>query len=175
MTKKVRIGCASAFWGDTDTAAPQLVHHGEIDYLVFDYLAEVTMSILAGAKQKDQNLGYATDFIEHIGPLLHLIKEKKIKVISNAGGMNLKSCRDALLKIAKDKDLEFQIAIVEGDNIVDKQEDLRSMQVKEIDSICSCFNHFNVMCSKNIPCEFSNCNCWNKEIIFFISLFTLFH
>ena len=134
MTKKVRIGCASAFWGDTDTAAPQLVHHGEIDYLVFDYLAEVTMSILAGAKQKDQHLGYATDFIEHIGPLLHLIKEKNIKIISNAGGMNLKSCRDALLKIAKEKDLGFQIAIVEGDNILDKQEDLRSLQVKEIDS-----------------------------------------
>ena len=134
MTKIVRIGCASAFWGDTDTAAPQLVNYGEIDYLVFDYLAEVTMSILAGAKQKDQNLGYATDFIKHIGPLLHLIKEKNIKVISNAGGMNLKSCSDALLKIAKENDLEFQIAIVEGDNILDKQEDLRSLQVKEIDS-----------------------------------------
>jgi len=134
VTKKVRIGCASAFWGDTDTAAPQLVNYGEIDYLVFDYLAEVTMSILAGAKQKDQNLGYATDFIKHIGPLLHLIKEKNIKVISNAGGMNLKACSDALLKIAKGNDLELQIAIVEGDNILDKQGDLRLLKVREIDS-----------------------------------------
>ena len=134
MNKKVRIGCASAFWGDTDTAAPQLVHFGQIDYLVFDYLAEVTMSILAAAKQKNENLGYATDFIKHVGPLLSTIKEKNIKVISNAGGMNLNACRDALLEKAKEQNLDFNIAIVEGDNIIHKEIDLRSIPVKEIET-----------------------------------------
>ena len=73
MIKKIRIGFASGFWGDTDIAAPQIVERGDVDYLVFDYLSEVTMSILAGAKLKNSNKGYATDFINRIGPLLKKI------------------------------------------------------------------------------------------------------
>ena len=134
MEKKVRIGCASAFWGDTDTAAPQLVYHGDIDYLVFDYLAEVTMSILAGTKLKNENFGYATDFIKHVGPLLGTVKDRNIKVISNAGGINLAACRAALLSKAREQNLDLKIAIVEGDNIIDRQNKLRSIPVREIES-----------------------------------------
>ena len=132
--KAIKIGCASAFWGDTSSAAPQLVHSGNIDYLVFDYLAEVTMSILASAKMKNPNLGYATDFIKHIGPLLTEIKKQKIKVISNAGGINLISCKNAVLEEAKKVGIELNIAIVEGDNLINQENMLRALPVKELET-----------------------------------------
>ena len=132
--KTIKIGCASAFWGDTSSAAPQLVHSGNIDYLVFDYLAEVTMSILASAKMKNPDLGYATDFIKHIGPLLTEIKKQQIKVISNAGGINLISCKNAVLEEAKKVGIELNIAIVEGDNLINQENMLRALPVKELET-----------------------------------------
>ncbi|GAB3675364.1 acyclic terpene utilization AtuA family protein [Salinisphaera aquimarina] len=114
----IRIGCASAFWGDTNTAAAQLVAGGELDYLVFDYLSEITMSILAAKRQRDANAGYAEDFVAHaIGPLLADIKTRGIRVISNAGGINLGACRDALAAVAEQVGLNFRIAIVTGDDL----------------------------------------------------------
>lgn len=119
MTGKiVRIGCSSAFWGDSALAVPQLIHGAELDYLVSDYLAEVTMSILARAQAKSPDMGYATDFVEvAMKQNIHDIKAKGIRVITNAGGINPVACRDALLKVAGEAGVELNVAVVLGDNL----------------------------------------------------------
>ncbi|HDK8955826.1 TPA: DUF1446 domain-containing protein [Acinetobacter baumannii] len=129
----VKIGCASGFWGDTNTAAFQLVHLTDINYLVFDYLSEITMSIMAKAKMVEPKHGYALDFVSRVmAPLLKKIAEKKIKVISNAGGVNPLACRDALQKIIKEYGLALKVAVVLGDDLLPKHEQLKSQNIQEM-------------------------------------------
>ncbi len=129
----VKIGCASGFWGDTNTAAFQLVHLADINYLVFDYLSEITMSIMAKAKMVEPKHGYALDFVSRVmAPLLKKIAEKKIKVISNAGGVNPLACRDALQKIIKEYGLDLRVAVVLGDDLLPQHEHLKQQNIREM-------------------------------------------
>lgn len=133
----VRIGGASGFWGDSSVGAPQLVASGQIDYLVFDYLAELTMSILAGARLKKPELGYATDFVSvAMKSVLKDVVKQGIRVVSNAGGMNPQGCADALAALAKEQGIELKIAVVSGDDVSALLPQLRQAQppVRELQS-----------------------------------------
>lgn len=116
--KIVRIGNASGYWGDDPSALKRQVEHGNLDYITMDFLAEITMSILQKQYERNPELGYARDFVGILTQSLPQILTKKIKVISNAGGINPVACAKAIEKIAHTQGLKPKIAIVMGDNIL---------------------------------------------------------
>jgi len=132
--KIVRIGGASGFWGDSRVAAPQLVASGAVDYLVFDYLAETTMAILAAARLKRPELGYATDFVEvAMKPVLAEIAARGIKVVSNAGGIHPRACVAALEAMIAAEGLALKVAVVEGDDVSAQIPALAAAGTRDID------------------------------------------
>ncbi|MEA2757425.1 MAG: hypothetical protein QOH65_38 [Methylobacteriaceae bacterium] len=128
----IRIGGASGFWGDSSIAVPQLLRADNLDYIVFDYLAEITMSIMARARVRDPSAGYATDFVGTIARHAREISERKIKIISNAGGVNPRSCARALEAKLAESGIKMKIAIVLGDDLLDRAEEFRSAGTREM-------------------------------------------
>jgi hypothetical protein len=121
MKDMIRIASGQGFWGDMIDAPMHQATKGDIDYLMMDYLAEVTMSILMKQKLKDPNFGYARDIPPLMERLLPVLMEKKFKVITNGGGVNPLACRDAIFAVAKKLGIKgLKIGVVIGDNILDR-------------------------------------------------------
>lgn len=125
--RTIRIGGASAFWGDSMVAAPQLLAQGEVDYLIFDYLAEITMSIMARMRAKDPTQGYATDFVSvTMKRLLPELARRKVKVIANAGGVNPAACAAAIRGMIAESGLSLKVGVVLGDDLLPQLDALKS-------------------------------------------------
>lgn len=136
MRSTVRVAGGQGFWGDLLTAPVDQVRKGPIDYLMLDYLAEVTMSIVQKQKQRDPNAGYARDFVSLMREILPDCVEKGIKVLSNAGGVNVAGCAAAIKDIAGELGLsgKVKIGVITGDDILDKLDDFLAQGV-EINSM----------------------------------------
>ena len=127
MTKeRIRIASGQGFWGDQLDAPRQQVEGGEIDYLMLDYLAEVTMSIMQKQRSRSPQFGYARDFVPLMGEILPAVVERTIRVVANAGGVNPAGCRDAVLEEARKAGLggRARIGMITGDDIMERLPDL---------------------------------------------------
>lgn len=124
--KSIRIGNGCGFWGDNLDAPIQLAEKGQLDYLTLEYLAELTMSILALQKARDPSLGYAHDFLDVLQRLTPFLKQQPgLKIITNAGGMNPTACASKAADIVKKAGLgEHKIATVTGDDLLPRLDEL---------------------------------------------------
>lgn len=131
--KTIKIGGATGFWGETDMAMAQFLREGDLDYIVFDYLAEITMSIMARARASDPKLGYATDFVSAIvKPNLKHLASSGIKLISNAGGVNPEACGDALRAVISEAGLDLKVVVITGDDLLNDLDRLEAMNASEM-------------------------------------------
>jgi hypothetical protein len=138
MKQKIRIAAGQGFWGDLPDAPVRQVEGGPIDYLMLDYLAEVTMSIMQKQKARDPNAGYARDFIPLMKRILPACVEHDIKVTANAGGVNVRGAADALIEVARQLGLagKVRIGIVTGDDIMSRLDELmaRGIELRNMDT-----------------------------------------
>ena len=117
--KKVLIGNGQGFWGDNVDAPVELLRGGEIGYIGMDYLAEVTLSIMMRQKLKNPELGYATDFIDFVRRVLPELRERNVRVLTNAGGLNPRACREKIFEVARELGVSgVRVGVVEGDDVL---------------------------------------------------------
>jgi hypothetical protein len=128
--ESVRIGGASGAWGDSPRAIPQLLRE-PLDYLMMDYLAEVSMSLLARARMKAPDGGFPPDFLAYLKDFLPELKRRGIRVVSNAGGVNPRGCKAALQAICRELQVDLNIAAVTGDDVMPLTDDLRQDGIRE--------------------------------------------
>ena len=126
MNKNVKLGGASGYWGESDMAWGQFLGEDApaLDYIVFDYLAEITMSIMAKMRARNPDAGYAPDFVANLTKWLPQIADKGVKICSNAGGVNPQACADAVRKAISGAGLNLNVAVVTGDDFMDRLDDL---------------------------------------------------
>ena len=126
MKEVVRVAAGQGFWGDSLEAPRQQVEGGPVDYLMLDYLAEVTMSILQKQKERDPSLGYARDFVGAIESVLPAVTERGVKVVANAGGVNPPACAAAIRKLTEENSAaaKLKIAVVTGDDLLGRLDEL---------------------------------------------------
>jgi Acyclic terpene utilisation family protein AtuA len=123
--KSIRVGNGQGFWGDNVDAPVELLRGGPIDYIGMDYLAEVTLSIMMRQKLRNPKLGYATDFIGFIRRVLPEILERDVRIITNAGGLNPRACRNRIFEVARELGVTgLRIGVVEGDDLLPRLKDL---------------------------------------------------
>jgi hypothetical protein len=138
MKSRIRIAAGQGFWGDLPDAPVRQVEGGPIDYLMLDYLAEVTMSIMQKQKARDPRAGYARDFIPLMKRILPACVERDIKVTANAGGVNVRGCADAVIEVARELKLagKLRIGIVTGDDIMSRLDELlsRGVELRNMDT-----------------------------------------
>ena len=132
MKEKIRVASGQGFWGDLLTAPVDQVRNGPIDYLMLDYLAEVTMSIMQKQRARDPQAGYAKDFIGLMREILPDCVEKNIKVLSNAGGVNVTGCAEAIKNVAGELGLsgKVKIGVVTGDDILGRLDEFADQGVE---------------------------------------------
>lgn len=117
----LRIAGASGFWGDRNDALLDQVRGGPVDFVLLDYLAEITMSILRVKKLRDPNAGYAGDFVKALGGALGDVVQRGVRVVTNAGGMNPRACAEAVVALArKQGHAGLRVGLVEGDDVADR-------------------------------------------------------
>ena len=122
----VRVASGQGFWGDWLEAPRRQVEGGDVDYLMLDYLAEVTMSILQKQKERDPKMGYARDFIGAIESVLPAVANRGVRVIANAGGVNPPACADAVREVARKHGVadKLRIGVVTGDDLLPRIDEL---------------------------------------------------
>lgn len=124
--RPVRIGNCSGFYGDRMSALREVIEDGPVDVVVGDYLAEVTMLILAKSRLKDPNAGYATTFLRQLKPVIDQVADKGIKIVVNAGGLNPAGLAAATRELVAESGAELAVAYVDGDDITERLGELQA-------------------------------------------------